>query len=117
MKSFNEFYAKFNDFVNSRFNLGEKIENSRVVRIFFKIIVRKILTKSDCHWGKQGLGCNRGWGIDCLFANLWVITPSNEEKLVHCFKTAKESQQEFYDKEVKRWRGSSYCKKIQKISI
>lgn len=31
-KSFDEFYAKLNDIVNSRFNLGERIPESKIVR-------------------------------------------------------------------------------------
>ena len=39
-KSFNEFYAKLNDIVNSTFNLGEKIDETemgRKVLIYFPI--------------------------------------------------------------------------------
>ena len=31
-ESFNDFYAKLNDIMNSRFNLGDKVEDERIVR-------------------------------------------------------------------------------------
>ncbi|KAG2674458.1 hypothetical protein I3760_13G136600 [Carya illinoinensis] len=36
-ENFNDFYAKLNDVVNSRFNLGEKLEDSKIVRKILRI--------------------------------------------------------------------------------
>lgn len=42
---FNDFYAKLNDLVNSRFNLGQKVEDSRVVRKILRSLPERFRPK------------------------------------------------------------------------
>lgn len=44
-KSFNDFYAKPNDIVNYRFNLGEKVKDLRVVRKILKSLSERACPK------------------------------------------------------------------------
>jgi len=44
-ESFNEFYAKLNDIVNSKFNLREKIEYSWIVRKILRSLPRRVRPK------------------------------------------------------------------------
>ncbi|KAG2720351.1 hypothetical protein I3760_02G031800 [Carya illinoinensis] len=44
-ENFNDFYAELNDIVNSRFNLGEKVEDSRIVRKILKSLPERFRSK------------------------------------------------------------------------
>ncbi|XP_042944532.1 uncharacterized protein LOC122278407 [Carya illinoinensis] len=44
-ESFNEFYAKLNDIVNSRFNLREKVDDSRIVRKILRSLLERFRPK------------------------------------------------------------------------
>ena len=44
-ESFNEFYAKFKDIVNSAFNLGETIPEPKIVRKVFRSLPKKFHAK------------------------------------------------------------------------
>ncbi|KAG2667762.1 hypothetical protein I3760_15G130800 [Carya illinoinensis] len=44
-ESFDDFYSKLNDIVNSRFNLGEKVEDSRVVRKILRSLPERFRPK------------------------------------------------------------------------
>ena len=44
-KSFDEFYAKFKDIVNSAFNLGETIPESKIVRKVLRSLLKRFHAK------------------------------------------------------------------------
>ena len=44
-KTFNEFYAKFKDIVNSAFKFGESITESKIVRKIFRSLSERFLAK------------------------------------------------------------------------
>ena len=44
-ESFNEFYAKLKDTVNSSFNLGETIPEPKIVRMVFKSLLERFRAK------------------------------------------------------------------------
>ena len=53
-ESVNEFYAKFNNIVNSKFNLKKKKNKLLNYKEDSKILARKILAKGNNHKKKQG---------------------------------------------------------------
>ncbi|KAG2675601.1 hypothetical protein I3760_12G012400 [Carya illinoinensis] len=98
-ENFNDFYAKLNDIVNSRFNLGEKVEDSRIVRKILRSLPERFRPKVTAIEESKDLDAIK---VEELVGSLQTYEsslPQARKGKSIALKTIEENQDDFSDEE------------------
>ncbi|KAG2718398.1 hypothetical protein I3760_03G218400 [Carya illinoinensis] len=98
-ENFNDFYAKLNDIVNSRFNLGEKVEDSRIVRKILRSLPERFRPKVTAIEESKDLDAIK---VEELVGSLQTYEsslPQARKGKSIALKTIEENQDNFSDEE------------------
>ncbi|KAG2685396.1 hypothetical protein I3760_10G123700 [Carya illinoinensis] len=98
-ENFNDFYAKLNDVVNSRFNLGEKLEDSKIVRKILRSLPERFQPKVTAIEESKDLDAIR---VEELVGSLQTyesLLPQARKSKSIALKTIEENQDDFSDEE------------------
>lgn len=94
-ENFNDFYAKLNDIVNSSFNLGEKVEDSIVVRKILRSLPERFLSNVTATKESKDLEAIK---VEKLVGSLQTYEsslPQTRKCKSIAFKTMEEDQDDF----------------------